>query len=220
MNTATKDQRIQSARSPTDSRILQLLGAGAPNSVVASAVGVTESYISQLISKEDFRSELQELKFNALQSHNARDAKYDSLEDKLVKQFEDNLVLIQNPMQALKALQVVNGLKRRGTSAPEAVTEQQNIVTLLIPQKIVQQFTTNINNQVVTIGDQTLQTMQSSALLNTLENKKQQRLQSKVGELLGPTIDMESFSQLGTPHEIPRSTNQQGSNPGKTSSSE
>lgn len=171
-NIAESNPRIQSARSTTDSRILQLLGSGAPTSVVAAATGVSESYISQLISQSDFKSELQELKFTALHSHNVRDRKYDAIEDKLTKQLEDNICLIQKPGELLRALQVVNGLKRRGASAPEAVVQQQTVVTLTMPQKIVQHFTTNINNQVVSIGDQSLQTMQSNTLRAKLDTRE------------------------------------------------
>ncbi len=174
----SKDERIQSARSTTDTRILNLLGQGTPASVVAAATGVTEGYISQLLSQEDFKTEVMEAKFLSLSSHNERDASYDTLEDKLRKQFEKNLPLLQRPMEILKALQVVNKLDRRGSGTADPVTNQSAVVELLIPDRVVQQFTLNVNNQVINVGTesgtQVLETMQSHTLLATAQKHSPQ----------------------------------------------
>jgi|SRR5215217_6068302 len=185
---------LQSARSSQDTRILTLLGQGIPQTMVASTVGVTDSYVSQLISQDSFREELQELKFNSLQKHNKRDDKYDELEDKLVRNFETNMVLLQKPMEILKAMQVINSLKRRGSGAQDAGIQQQTVVNLVLPEKITQTFTSNINNQVTNIGEQTLETMQSSTLLNVVQRKRAQE------------IELDRDSQLpleGTTYETP-----------------
>ena len=74
------------------------------------------------------------------------------------------------PMELLKSFQVINLAKRRGQSAPESLTSKQTVVQLNIPSIILQRFTSNIHNQVVQVGEQSLITIQSGQLLKTLEN--------------------------------------------------
>lgn len=155
-----------------DSRILTLLGAGVSPSHVAASLGCTESYISQLMSSEEFKSEVTTLRFENLQKHNERDSKYDSLEDKLLEKLEDNLPLMHRPMEILKSIQIVNAAKRRGTSTPEAILEKQAVVQLVMPSVVVQKFTTNIQNQVIQTGNQQLLTMQSGTLASKLKEVK------------------------------------------------
>lgn len=164
---------LQSSWNQTQLRALELLGSGLSPTVVATAVGVTEPRIAQMLSEPDFAAAVGEKKFHALQKHNTIDAEYDDMEITLQKSLREQLPLMQRPMEILKALQVLNAAKRRGTSAPEQVSQQSTVVQLLMPVQITQKFTTNINNQVIVAGDQTLETIQSSALLNSTKQKAQ-----------------------------------------------
>lgn len=163
--------QIQSSRNQTEQRAIKLLGSGLGASVVATAIGVSESRISQLMSQSDFAAEVAELRFNNLQKHNEMDDKYDAMEKTLGENLKEMLPMIMRPMEILKALQVVNGMKRRGQSAPDQVTHQNTVVNLLMPNVVVQKFTTNVNNQVIHAGDQTLETIQGSVLLNAAKAK-------------------------------------------------
>ena len=153
----------------TESRALSLLGQGIPASVVAASLGVTESRISQLVSDPEFAAQVADLRFSNLQKHNERDNRYDSLEDKLIDKLEDLLPLMMKPMEVLRAIQTINGAKRRGASAPDSITQQQTIINLNIPTQIIQKFQTNAQNHVIQAGEQTLLTLQSSSLLNRVK---------------------------------------------------
>ena len=153
------------AATTTEERALSLLGAGVTPEQVASALGVTVARISQLCSDPQFTARVAELRFEALNKHNERDSSYDSMEDRLISKLEDLLPLMMRPMEVLKAIQVINGAKRRGQSAPEQVTAQQTVVSIVMPTTIVNKFVTNINNQVVKAGSQDLLTIQSGTLL-------------------------------------------------------
>lgn len=153
----------------TEERACVLLGSGLPPETVAATLGVTVSRISQLLAKEDFAVEVTKLRFEVLQKHNARDLSYDQLEDKLIQKLEDLLPLMVRPLEVLRAIQVVNAAKRRGTStlgegSPLEVGAGTQI-TLTIPTKIVNKFTLNIHNQVVQAGEQSLVTIQPKELL-------------------------------------------------------
>lgn len=160
------------AATATEDRALVLLGSGVPATSVAAALGVSESRVSQLLANKEFANQVATLRYDNLQQHNTRDASYDTLEDSLLEKLSKSLPLLFRPADILKAIQVVNAAKRRGQSTPEQVTNQQNIVTLVLPAQITQKFTTNINNQVVRAGEQELITMQSNNLLELTEQKE------------------------------------------------
>jgi hypothetical protein len=148
---------------------MQLLGSGINSDQVASALGVTPSRIAQLLAEESFAVKVAALRYESLQKHNKRDGAYDSLEDKLLDKLERSLPLLIKPESILKAIAIVNGAKRRGQSAPQQVTNTQNIVQLIMPQVIADKFTTNLDNQVVKAGEQELLTMPSGNLLKQVE---------------------------------------------------
>ena len=164
----------QAAASNTEDRALSLLGSGVDAEAVASALGVSPSRISQLLANKEFAEQVALLRYQNLQEHNARDATYDVMEDKLLKKLEKAMPLMFRPSDILKAIQVINGAKRRGQSAPNQVTNQQNIVSLTLPVQMIQKYVTNVNNQVVQAGDQDLLTMQSGRLLDLAETTKSQ----------------------------------------------
>lgn len=170
---------IQSSRSQLEQKAIKLLGSGLSPGTVATAIGVSESRISQLMSQDDFAAEVTQLRFENLQKHNELDSLYDSMEAKVAKNVEEMLPLITRPADLLKLMSTLNSMKRKGQSAPEQMTHQNTVVNLLMPVQITQKFTTNVNNQVIQAGDQTLQTIQGSSLLAAAKAKSQTALSSK-----------------------------------------
>lgn len=158
-----------STTSTTEERALTLLGQGVPPTAVANALGVDISRISQLLSQDEFASKVVEKKFEALSKNNERDGSIDSIEDKLIKKLGDCLPFMTRPMELVKAFQVINAAKRRGQTAPETLTQNQTIIQLNIPAIILNKFTTNINNQVVQVGEQSLLTIPSGQMLKLSE---------------------------------------------------
>lgn len=158
-----------------ESRALELLGQGISPEHTSQAVGLSPSRISQLLSDENFAARVAELRFESLEKHNKRDANYDDLEDKLIEKMRDCLPLMVRPGEVLKAIQVINAAKRRGSSAPSSLTEKQTIVTLVMPTQIINKFSLNSHNQVVqvTADDKTqpMLTIQSGTLLKQIKEK-------------------------------------------------
>lgn len=156
----------------TESRALALLGSGVSAEHTAAALGVTASAISQLLSQDEFAKQVAELRYNNLSKHNLRDNKLDALEDTLIGKIEESLCLVHRPLELTRIFQMINAAKRRGSSTPEHITQQSNVVNINMPTTIINRITTNIHNQVVRAGEQDLLTMQSSTLLNTLQARK------------------------------------------------
>lgn len=161
--------------SSIEDRALHLLGAGVEQEAVASALGVTASRISQLLADDHFSSKVSELRYASLTEHNLRDGKYDKLEDRLLDKLDKALPLLVKPESILKAVTIVNGAKRRGHTTTNQVTNNQNIVNLILPSVITQKFTTNIDNQVIKAGNQDLLTMASGNLLEQVEKAETER---------------------------------------------
>lgn len=152
-------------RTPTELRALELLGTGSLSiEMVAAACGVTPARISQLLSDAEFSEEVSARRFQNLQKHNKRDTNYDDIEDGLIDQFRQVMPMMMRPAEILKGIQVINAAKRRGISSPDTSSAQGTVVTINMPTKVVQHFTTNIHNQVIQAGSQDLITMQSSAI--------------------------------------------------------
>ena len=166
MNTITT-----SKLTAAEERALSLLGQGLIPEQVAGACGLSPSRISQLLSNEEFASAVAELRFQSLSKHNDRDNAYDSLEDELIERMKDCLPLMVRPHEILKAIQVINGAKRRGQIA-QAAQEHHTVINLVLPTSILTNFQLNSNNQVVQAGDQPLVTIQSGSLLAQIKEKR------------------------------------------------
>lgn len=186
----------KSTTTTTETRALALLGQGIPPSAVANALGVDISRISQLLSNPEFATAVVEKKFEALSKHNERDSTIDSLEDKLLEQLKYALPMMTRPAEIIRAFAVVNAAKRRGQTAPEAITAKQSIIQLNIPQILLQQFTTNVHNQVVQVGEQSLLTIPSASLLRTIE--------SAPAPTSIPTMENQNVRERKTPLPAPR----------------
>jgi len=159
-NTSLQIQNLSS----TESRALELLGAGVGPEQTASALGLSVSRISQLLSDENFSTLVAEKRFNNLLSHNKRDNKADQLEDVLLDKLENIIPHLYKPFELIRAYQTINSAKRRGQSAPESLAQQHTIIQLTIPVQIVQHFQTNAKNQVIKAGQQDLLTIQSGKM--------------------------------------------------------
>lgn len=164
----------------TESRAIELLGQGLSAEVVAAAVGVTPGRISQLLSEQSFSDTVSELRYKNLSEQTSKDKKYDALESSLLNKMEESLPMMFKPMEILKAIQVINAAKRRGSIAPESLQQKSETVNLIMPTQILQHFTTNINNQVIKAGDQDLVTVQSGNMNKMLEDSKSRKEQNHV----------------------------------------
>ncbi|PHQ81769.1 MAG: hypothetical protein COB66_01470 [Coxiella sp. (in: Bacteria)] len=165
------------ATTSVEEKALTLLGSGIRAEAVAAALGVTPARISQLLADKEFSGKVSELRYENLQSHNKRDSSYDSIEDDLLVKLKRSVPLMVKPDTILRAISVVNAAKRRGQSAPEQVTNQTTMVTLILPNVIAQKFTTTIDNQVITAGEQSLVTMQSGDLLSQVKSAQARKLE-------------------------------------------
>jgi hypothetical protein len=151
-------------------RIISLLGTGISPAIAASAVGCSEAYVSQLMSQPEIAERVSALRFESLQAASNHDKKLDSLEDKIVDRLGEALPMMMRPAELLRAAAIINGMKRRGSSAPETVHIQNQIVNLQIPQHAAVRFQLSSTKEIVEVDGRSLVTMPASQLL--LEAKR------------------------------------------------
>jgi len=194
------------AKTRTEERALELLGQGLSTGVVASALGVTDSAISQLLADENFASDVQKLRFDSLQKSTQLDSTYTDIEGKLLETLEENLPLINKPRDILSAINVINGAKRRGLDSPDSGALEAKVVQLTIPAVLQQKFVVNIANQVTEVqGDQINQTLVTATAGDLDELVKEhgtgQRKQLLAGS--GEAEDAGSEESFGAESEAP-----------------
>lgn len=171
----------------------ELLGAGLSNVVVASALGVSESLVSQWLSNDEFAQEVQKLKLANLTEATSRDRKWNTLEDTLLQKLEDLLPMLVNPMAVVQALKAVNGAVRRGSPKEMGVQAQSTHVHLHMPALLAAKFTVNPANQVVEVDGRSVATMPAHAVVAEMNKRKAENLlSSPVPEAPSPDeVDME-----------------------------
>ena len=160
-------------------KIKELLGSGLSNEVVATAVGVHPSYISELMANDIFREEVVALRSRSLVAASSRDRTWDTLEEKLLAKLDDAIDhgMIYKANDLLRAAAVVNNAKRRGVSAPEALHKQQQVVVLNVPVTVVNAFKKNVMGEVIEVtkpdGEaQSLVTMPAAVLVRELASRQ------------------------------------------------
>jgi hypothetical protein len=155
--------------SSVEQRALILLGQGIEPRTVASAVGVTDSHISQLLSNPEFAARVADLRYETLAKHSVRDNAYDELEDTLLEKLKNCIPYMSKPMEILAAVTRINQAKRRGSMVNPSSQSQNPVIQLSMPIQIINQYRLDVNNQVIQAGQQPLITVQSGALKSMVE---------------------------------------------------
>lgn len=154
-------------------RLLELLGSGLSNEVVAKAVGCDSAVIRAKLADPVFAAQVSELRVLNLNAANARDRKLDGIEDKLIERMEEVVETgFYKPRDILTALHLVNNLKRRGVPATNAISAQTEIVEIQLPNVIYNQIIFTENKEVVEVNGQSMVTMPAGQLLRQLSNSR------------------------------------------------
>jgi hypothetical protein len=183
-------------------QVKELLGQGLSVGVVASAVGCSDSYITQLLSNEDFAAEVARLKIVALSADRKRDSSIDAIEDRLLRKLTDAISegAFYKPNDLLHAFRIVNMARRRAAISGSAdITQHNTVINLNIPQPVARHFTINNQGEVLQVDDQTLVTMPTGQLLSELGKKTGQH--SKYAEVRNRLL---SDTAGALPYEPPK----------------
>ena len=142
-------------------QVIAYLRKGVAPVEISRALGITPGAITQLMQSPEVAQEINKINAEQQARSSAIDARYDTLEEKLLTQLEKTVPLLLRPMEITKVLSQINAAKRRG-SAHTVASGPAQVLQLNIPISLQSKFIVNAANQVVQAGEQTLVTMQSS----------------------------------------------------------
>lgn len=128
---------------------------------ISRALGITPGAVTQLMQSPAVSTEIAKMQAEQQARSSAIDARYDSIEEKLLIQLEKTVPLLMRPGEIANVLTRINAAKRRGVAHQVAQGPAQ-VLQLNIPIALQNKFVVNAANQVVQAGEQTLVTMQSS----------------------------------------------------------
>lgn len=163
-------------------RILNYLSNGVKPADVATIVGCTPAYISQLLSQDDFKEELHaklsDQKEDAGETQ--LDTKYETMEHKLLKAMEVSLVDAELPA-ITRALEVVAKRQELAKSRKNPIPLSSNgvsitMVSLTLPSQAMRQHapavTLNSQQEVIAIEGQSLASMASESVKTMFQTLK------------------------------------------------
>jgi hypothetical protein len=146
-------------------RMLALLGAGLGPTEVATTLGCDQSYVSQQLMDEDFRSQVLAKRVEHLQAATERDKKINAIEDDLIDKLKDSVPYMTKSQDILKAFFILNRAQRRGASQGSAINITQNVVQLQLPPAARRMFTTSHTGEVVEVDSKSTITKSLNELM-------------------------------------------------------
>lgn len=180
---------------------ISLLAQGISTSQVAAAVGVDDSYISQLRADP----EVQQSIAVARSEHAVADTQFDNTleraESLALEKIEKNLPFA-NMGQALAAFRILNGARRRKDQFAQTEQHVSVTVSLTLPQATIPRYVTNSQNEIIEVEGQTM----ISATPKTLDQILAARAD---GALLPKVTEVEKAANMldmlkSTPRQAPR----------------
>lgn len=140
----------------TQQQALEMLAQGISPVQVATAIGVTESYISQLMGDEDFRAALESHRIARSKEDLAFDAQLERTEKTYLERIEEK-AKFANLQQSLQAFKIVNSARRRKDSAIIAGNTINNVaVVIQLPQTAAAQYVVSSQNEIIEVDGKTM----------------------------------------------------------------
>ena len=157
-------------------QIIALAESGIAHSLIAKRTGVSESYISQVLSEDSIRAKTIQAQLAVLDERTARDAKYDAIEDALLEKTAEIVPNLYKPQDIIKVLMMINKAERRGASSQQlaelANSRQDSVVPLELPERIRTKIIKSHTKEVISVNGRGLITKDSRTLLQEIESEK------------------------------------------------
>lgn len=157
-------------------QIIALAESGIAHSLIAKRTGVSESYISQVLSEDSIRTKTIQAQLAVLDERTARDAKYDAIEDALLEKTSEIVPNLYKPQDIIKVLMMINKAERRGASSQQlaelANSRQDSVVPLELPERIRTKIIKSHTKEVISVNGRGLITKDSRTLLQEIESER------------------------------------------------
>lgn len=158
-----------------DERIIELLSQGYDQTTVASAVGCTDGYISQLVADPQVREQIANARVGKLEKYVEHDDKLDEIEDLALRKMLALMPYCAKPRDAIAMFQAVNSAKRKAAAdnMPDASKATgAPIVQLNISGPAAVHFRLSGDKQVIEVEGRSMATMSASTLNGKLKERQ------------------------------------------------
>lgn len=162
MNTAVSEGEISEAIAAnlgnTARMVLGYLGEGMTQAAAADAAGCSASYVSQLMEQPEFRALVAQARAVKYSKYAEMDRRADDLQLTALTRLEKVIAMEHKLPNLLRAVQVLDGMKRRSTAATDEAGAVAATVKITLPSAVRANYTVavDMNNKVVQIGESNL----------------------------------------------------------------
>lgn len=156
-------------------RVVKLLGQNIQQSVVAAAVGVSDSYVSQLLAEEGVSEEIAKLRAEKLEEAVQQAETIDTVKKLALAKIKGQLPFAKSPLEAARVFQILDNAKRVDAN-PTADTAGVQTVQIVLPASVRGSVRIQINeqNQVIDVEGRSMAPLPSKALPALAAARKQQ----------------------------------------------
>jgi hypothetical protein len=158
-------------------RVKELLGKGLSGSVVASALGCDPSYVAQLMSEDEFRAAVTNMRAQGAETALKRDSKWDGLEDQMLDKLTMLVPMVTRVSDLARIAQIANNAKRTAKELANSNDTAAPTVTLVLPEAATVRFITNHSAQVVEVEGRSMAALPTKHLQTVMDERKKERLQ-------------------------------------------
>jgi transcriptional regulator with XRE-family HTH domain len=159
-------------------KIIEMLKHGLSQTVVASAVGCSDGYVSQILAEEGVREDIALAKIGDLERAVKVDTKIDDIEDLVLERLRNLAPFITRASEAARVFETLNSAKRK---VPEVSginsTPTAPLVQINISQQAAVAFKLSADQQVVEVDGRSMATLPSRVLANRLKEIQTSRPQ-------------------------------------------
>lgn len=160
MNTTAATETPQAVMPPTINHTIQAIikyaGRGFRQVEIAKAVGVEESYVSQVLSTPEYAALVEQFAVAQSEENEKFDEKLDKVEATALDIVSRKLNMATNLRDALNAATRLNAMKRRRDTAPATRAPQATIVPLILPQVVAVKYIANQQSEIVEVEGRTM----------------------------------------------------------------
>lgn len=165
---------------------------------IASILGVSASYISQVQAEQDYPTLLKEWKerIKIAKEEEEREKSYIRLEDKVIAQVEESLPFAEF-RDLTQMMQLLLNKKQKLSPTPGSIIHntQNNVTFLSLPTSVLPaEIVLNAQKEILAVGDKTLAPMPSSGV-RSLFDKISKRRHALTFEQL-PDIDFTKLTEF------------------------
>lgn len=160
-------------------KIIEMLGDGYSQTVVAAAIGVSDSYISQLVAEPEVAELIQAKRVAKLDGVKAHDDGIDSLEKDALAKMHRLLPFVTKPMEVVRIFEAANSAKRKHEqTGPQNVVPTTTIVQVQLPAAALSHFKISTDRQVVEVEGRSMNTLPAKNLNEQLKQRQEARKNS------------------------------------------